>query len=107
VATVDQQTVFSASVDHRTESVMMAGGFDFEDTYLNLDFESLAAVCPVLSPPSLEDVADILLMDNTLDSLIPGLTSPMDMISQADDSFSMLDQFNLDDTFTSEDRWPI
>jgi hypothetical protein len=100
--------------NHQTDSIymMMASGcFNFEETCLDFDFDTLAsAVCDVLSPPLLDDVSDILQLDNSLESLLPGLASSADTnlnFSEMKDCFTSLCQFTLDDTFTSEDRWPI
>lgn len=88
---------------------MDASCFSLEDTCFELDLDMMAAVCPVMSSSSLDDVADILQTDS-LDSLISGLmTSTNANLSypMASDSFSSLYQIHLDDTFSLEDRWPI
>lgn len=86
----------------------MDAGFGYEDSFFDLAFDSLA--CPILSPPSLEDVSDILQLDNSLDGLIQSTPLPEQTtsdISLPADSFSMPCRHQMDDTFTSEDRWPI
>lgn len=83
-------------------------GFEAEDTIFDFCFESLD--CPLLSPSSLDDVADIFQMNKNHGSLTPQVELPEDtasVFSELDGSFSMLCHHQLDDTFTSEDRWPI
>jgi len=96
--------------NHETDRKMMASGcFNFEETCLDFDFDVLVpGVCDIMSP--LDDVADILQLDNSLESLLPGLASSTDTtlnFSEVKDCFTSLCQYSLDDTFTTEDRWPI
>lgn len=95
-----------------TDRKMMASGcFNFEETCLDFDFDVLVpGVCDIMSPPSLDDVADILQLDNSLESLLPSLASSTDTtlnFSEVKDCFTSLCQYPLDDTFTTEDWWPI
>lgn len=98
--------------NYQTDSKTMASGyFDYEETCLDLDFDTLVTgVCDILSPQPLDEVADILQLGNSLESLMPGLTSSADTtlnFSEMKDCFTSLCQYTVDDTFTSEDRWPI
>jgi hypothetical protein len=95
--------------NHQTGSKMTASGyFNFEETCLDFDFDTMTTA--ELDTPSLDDVTDILQLDNSLASLIPGLacsTNSTLNISEMADCFSSLCHYTLDDTFTTEDRWPI
>jgi len=98
--------------NYQTDSKMMASGcFNYEETCLDFDFDALVTgVCGILSPPSLDEVADILQLDDSLESSMPGLTSLADTtlnFSEMKDCFTSLCQYTMDDTFTTEDRWPI
>jgi len=96
------------TLEHWLNREKMDAGFGYEDSFFDLAFDSLA--CPILSPPSLEDVSDILQLDNCLDGLIQPTTLPEHTTSDVSfpaDNFAMFCDHQLDDTFTSEDRWPI
>lgn len=103
------------TLDNLTDREIMDAAFfdcNCEGTANDLDFDFLSKVCPMLSPPSLEDVADVLHLDSKfLDSqALTDTTSTLGLhmnSSKFDESFSLLDQLSMVDTFTSEDQWPI
>ena len=105
-------------LDHWIDSNGMEGGlFDIEDSMskcidMHLEFEPFASASSTLGPASLDDLDDMLQFDtNKFDGPVEDFALAPDMAEefpQLDSRLSLPDHFfPLDDTFTTEDRWPI